>query len=77
MNIKEQLLVEISKVNTNYIATGIINNPNLVKDLMSLIFNGEHPLPMRASWVATVISDTHPEMLKPYINKIYCMPAQI
>jgi hypothetical protein len=71
MDIKEQLLVEISKINTNYIASYIKNDPKLFKELMTYVFEGERPLPLRAAWVASVITDEYPEMLTPYLDKLF------
>lgn len=70
MNIKEQLLVEISRKNTDFIAHYIGNNPNLFKEVLDLIFSGKPPLPLRAAWVVTAVTDKHPELLKPYLKKI-------
>lgn len=70
MNLKEQLLVEMSRRNTDFIAHSIGNDPNLFKNLMELVFHGAEPLPSRASWVVTAITDKHPELLKPYLKKI-------
>jgi hypothetical protein len=70
MNIKEQLSADTSKINTNYIANYINNDPELFRELMKLVFEEKHPLPMRASWVATVISDNNPELLYPYIPRL-------
>jgi hypothetical protein len=70
MDIKEQLKREISKINTKYIANYIGNDPELFKELMDLIFEEKDPLPLRASWVASVLSDTYPDLLHSYINKV-------
>jgi len=70
MDLKEQLLLEISRRNADIIVHYIGNDPVLFKQLMGFVFNGEKPLPLRASWVASIISDTYPELLKPYLNNI-------
>jgi hypothetical protein len=70
MDITEQLLVEISLRNKNYIAHYVGNDPVLFKELISLVFTGKPPLPMRASWVISGVTDKYPELLKPYLKKI-------
>jgi hypothetical protein len=70
MNLSEQLLAEMSRRNVDYIARYIGNDPRLFRDLITLIFSGNPPLPLRASWVATTITDKYPELLKPYLKKI-------
>jgi hypothetical protein len=70
MDIKEQLLVEISRINSDYIAAYINRDPKLFKELMDLVFESKHPIPMRASWVASIISDAYPDLLLPYVPKI-------
>jgi len=70
MNIRDQLKAEISRSNTDYIAQYIGNDPELFKQLIDILFNGEAPLPHRASWVVTTISDRYPELVRPYLKKI-------
>jgi hypothetical protein len=70
MNIANQLKAEISRKNTEYIAHYVGNDPELFKQLIDMLFNGASPLPHRASWVVTTISDQYPELLKPYLKRI-------
>lgn len=70
MDLSEQLLVDMSLRNVDYIAHHIGNDPLLFKDLAMLIFTGIDPIPLRASWVATKVTDKYPELFKPYLNKI-------
>jgi hypothetical protein len=70
MNLKEQLLVEMSRRNTDFIAHSIDNDSDSFKDLMELVFHGAEPLPSRASWVVTAVTEKYPELLKPYLKKI-------
>jgi len=70
MNISDQLKAEISRKNTDYIAHYIGNDPEIFKQLIELLFNGAAPLPQRASWVVSTISDYNPELVRPYLKKI-------
>jgi hypothetical protein len=70
MNLAGQLMMELSRRNTDYIAHGIGNNPELFENLVELVFFGKEPLPSRASWVVSAVTDKYPELLKPYIKRI-------
>lgn len=70
MNLADQLLMELSRRNTDYIAHSIGDDPELFRNLIDIMFTGKEPLPSRASWVVTAVTDRHPELLKPYIKKI-------
>jgi len=70
MNLSDQLMAEMSRRNVDYIAHCIGNNPKLFGNLVSHIFSGKSPLPLRASWVATAIADKYPDLLKPYLKKV-------
>jgi hypothetical protein len=70
MNIAEQLLAEMSRRNVDYIANYIGNDLKLFHELLELVWEGESPLPMRASWVVTAVTDKYPDLLHPYIGRI-------
>ena len=70
MDLSEQLLLEMSRRNVDYIAHYIGKDEQLFKNLVTLVFSGKPPLPMRASWVITVVTDKYPYLLKPYLKKI-------
>lgn len=70
MNLTEQLMLEMSRRNASYIAQQIGNDPKLFKEIIEIMFTAKAPLPLRASWVVTFFIDEHPELLKPYLNKI-------
>ena len=69
-NIQEQLLVEISRNNTNYVTKIIGNDATLFDELMNLVFKGSSPLPLRAAWVVSTVTDIYPELLIPYVEEI-------
>jgi hypothetical protein len=70
MDLKEQLLAEMSRRNVDYIAHYIGSDPTLFEELMQLVFNGKPPLSLRAAWAVSVVTDKYPELLKPYLKKI-------
>lgn len=70
MNIKEQLLVELSHFNMNYIADSIGADPEKFKYLMHLVLMDEDPVPPRAAWVAEIVTQKDPSLVKPYVGKM-------
>ena len=51
MNLRDQLLLALSKANTAKIVAHIGNDEKLYRELWELVKNGEAPLPQRGSWV--------------------------
>jgi len=70
MNFREQLLAELSKQNTVYIASVIGTNKKLFKEMFDLILTNEEYISGRAAWVIEHIWLDHPEMIEPYINEM-------
>lgn len=67
MNYIQQLLKEHSRSNTDIIAKAIGNNAIEFKKIIDIIYNGDPPLPQRASWLLAALNEKHPELLLPYI----------
>lgn len=70
MDIAEQLSAELSRRNTDYIANYIGNDPELFKQLMNLVFEGKTPLPLRAAWVVSAVTDKYPKLFNPYLKQV-------
>ncbi len=70
MNFRDQLLAELSKRNTDYIASVVDNNKELFKQLIDLILTNEEFVSGRAAWVIETIWIKYPDMIKPYINEM-------
>jgi len=68
MNFREQLLAELSKRNTDYIASVVDRNEQLFKELFDLIITNEEYVSGRAAWVIETLWLKYPEMITPYIN---------
>ena len=69
MDYSEQLLKEHSRINTDLIAKAVGNDPKELKKIIELIYTAEAPIPQRASWLLTIISRKHPELITPYVSK--------
>jgi hypothetical protein len=63
------LAKEHSRANTDAIAKAIGNSPKEFKKIIDLIYTAKAPIPQRASWLLTVISREHPELITPYISQ--------
>lgn len=70
MDIKTQLLSELSRTNIDYTIHTLGNDPGYFRELMNFIVSEPDPLPMRASWVAEGITLAHPEMINPYTGML-------
>ncbi|MBU8892884.1 MAG: hypothetical protein KOO66_08890 [Bacteroidales bacterium] len=70
MNFREQLLAELSKRNTDYIASVIDQDKKLFKEIFELILTNEEYVSGRAAWVVETVWLKYPEMIDPYINDI-------
>ena len=70
MNIKEQLLVEHSKENTNKICAYIGNDKSKLDLLITHYFAKEYRISQRSAMVLSAIFDHNPNMVKPYINQL-------
>jgi hypothetical protein len=66
MDIRTQLLSELSRANIDYTVHALGNEPTYFKELINFIISEPDPLPMRASWVVEGITAKYPEMILPY-----------
>ncbi len=70
MNFREQLLAELSKRNTDYMASVVGNDEGLFKQLMELVFTNEKTVSGRAAWVVEGIWLKYPHLIDPYISQM-------
>jgi len=68
MNFREQLLAELSKQNTVYMASVIGTDEKLFKQMFDLILSNEEFISGRAAWVIEHVWLDYPDMITPYIN---------
>ena|SRR6218665_1830986 len=67
MNYAEQLAITHSRANTDLIAKAIGGNAKEFKKIIDIIYTAQAPLPQRAAWLLTLVSRSHPELIKPYV----------
>lgn len=70
MNFRDQLLAELSKQNTDYIASVIDKDKKLFEEIVELALSNEKYVSGRAAWVIEVLWLKYPTIIDPYINKI-------
>lgn len=70
MDIRDQLLQELSHFNMHYIAGYVNGDRDKFSEIMSILLTEKDPLPARAAWVAELVSSNHPEFFKPYIGRV-------
>ena len=68
--LRELLMVENSRRNTDLIAGLILQKPTLFDELFSIYIKDEEPVSRRAAWVAEVVTEKNPDLLIPFIEQI-------
>lgn len=70
MNIREEILKEHSRKQTNKIVKSIGNDSKKFKELMHLFFTDEYRVVQRSAWMVNNCAEAHPELIKPYLEKM-------
>ncbi len=70
MKIREALLEEHSKMQSDIISAYIGNRQNRFDELMSLVFTNEEPLARRAAWTMGHCCREHPELIMPHLSEL-------
>jgi len=70
MDIKEALLAEHSKIQSQRIADYIGKDPVRFAELMTLFFGQEYRLTQRAAWVLSHCADRYPELIHPHLEEM-------
>lgn len=68
MDIRQQLLADHSKSNTQLILDYIGNNQQRFDHLMNLFLNDEYRVTQRAAWVVGEMARIHYELVKPHLK---------
>lgn len=70
MNIREALIAEHSKRQTEKIVKYVGSDSEKFSELMSIFFEGNYRLTQRAAWPMNYCAEFHPELIKPYLPKL-------
>jgi hypothetical protein len=70
MDIREAVLDEHSKRQTEIIVACIGEDPQRFRELIKVFFGGPYRVTQRAAWPLSVVAEKRPELLKPHLNKL-------
>jgi hypothetical protein len=70
MNLKEALLEEHSKTQTDKIVRYVGNDKNRFSELMKLFLGDEYRITQRAAWPLSYCAEEHSELIRPYFKKL-------
>jgi hypothetical protein len=68
--LEELFLPETSRRNTDLVAEIIMQQPELFGELFRIFASNKEPVSRRAAWVIDVVSEKHPGLIAPYLDKI-------
>lgn len=74
--LEDLLLLEMSRRNTDMVANMVLASQKLFDPLMSIYLKGDDPANRRAAWVTDIVTETRPEWILPYIDKLAAMTPQ-
>lgn len=70
MNIEQELLKEHSRRQADKIARYVSSSRKKMAELMDIFFNGSFRMNQKASWPMNIVAEKHPEMIRPYLEKM-------
>jgi hypothetical protein len=76
MDLEQELLREHSKHQTLKIAAWIGADRERLDLFMKMFFSGEPIIVQRGAWVISIVGDTHPELLQPYLKRLVAKMKQ-
>lgn len=56
--------------NTDFAVGIILQKPELLNDLINIVFEKEEPISRRAIWALDVFDESYPDRIEPYLEKI-------
>lgn len=70
MNLRNEILAEHSKRQTDRIASFIAHDPHKFSELMDLFFNGGYRITQRAAWIVSTCVQAHTSLIYPFLDKL-------
>ena len=77
MKISEQLKVELSRWNVDYVSGFVGNDPDRFHELWNLVFPENYPISQRAAWAIDIIIEKYPDLIKPYLDQLLVILPEI
>lgn len=69
MNIRDEILKEHSKKQSEKIADYIGNNKRRYAELVKLFLSGDYRITQRAAWIVSSCAERYPSLILPYLSK--------
>jgi len=69
-SLKDLLMLELSRRNTDMVADLILQKPDLLEELFATFLRNEEPVSRRAAWVIDTITEERNDLLTPFLDKI-------
>lgn len=70
MDLRTEILLEHSKLQTEHIAAWVGGDKKRLAKLMDIFLNDEPELTRRIGWILCYVNDTHPDLIHPYLGKM-------
>lgn len=70
MNLVDVLGSDRSKTSIVRLSKAIAGNPEMLKEIVRIIYSENAPLPLYASRVLTDLSEKHPQLIRPYVSRL-------
>ena len=70
MTLSELILSDYNRVHADFVADYIITNPELMPEMLELVFKLEEPLSRRAAWSFRIISQKKVSIVEPFVNEL-------
>lgn len=70
MQLKSLFETETSRANTDFVIGIIFQKPELLNELVDLVFTREEPQSRRAIWALDICDEKKPEWVKPFLDTI-------
>lgn len=70
MNLRETILAEHSKVNTQQIVQWVGNDPEKIQKLIDILHTDEYQVVQRAAWVMSDVAEVQPGLMQKYVPEL-------
>jgi len=69
-DLKELLLNDNSRANTDFVGNFIRQKPDLIHELWEIYLSDQEPISRRAAWIIDTVSENEPTWVEPYIARL-------
>jgi hypothetical protein len=76
MDLKAEILREHSKLHAESLADWVGADRKRFRKLMELFLRGDHRVAQRSAWVVNICAESHPELIRPYLQQMIARMQQ-